>query len=494
MEVIIRALEEDGIISKRKSEEIKKLFIEKEKRVSEILIELGIFGDESFCEWMERRFGFQSIRSMEEVEISLVKLFPKNMLTQFMFIPTKYEDNKIFIASPEPFELPIKKISEISGITNVEVRVCSPNLVKTVIDKAFHQLQEGGIEEFTNKIIEEAINKNATDIHIIPSEKENRIKFRIDGRLKNFQNISNLTFQLITNRIKVLSHLDISERRMPQDGRFSFKNYDIRVSVIPTIYGEKTALRILKKSFDFSLQKIGLNERQLKILKEAIKKQSGFIFVAGPTGAGKTTTIYSILLEIPRDELNVFSIEDPVEYFVDGINQIQINSEIGLTFPKVLRHVLRQDPDVIFVGELRDFESADIAIKSALTGHLVLTTVHAKDVASALLRFTNLGINPYTLISSLSCGISQRLIRKICQNCRGNKCDVCKDGFSGREAVFEVINFDDKLKEAIKEKENWTEAEIRKLFRENGYSLLEDEIKKKIKDGITTEEEGKFVF
>jgi type IV pilus assembly protein PilB len=494
MEVIIRALEEDGIISKRKSEEINKLFIEKEKRVSEILIELGIFGDESFCEWMERRFGFQSIRSMEEVEISLVKLFPKNMLTQFMFIPTKYEDNKIFVASPEPFELPIKKISEISGITNVEVRVCSPNLVKTVIDKAFHQLQEGGIEEFTNKIIEEAINKNATDIHIIPSEKENRIKFRIDGRLKNFQNISNLTFQLITNRIKVLSHLDISERRMPQDGRFSFKNYDIRVSVIPTIYGEKTALRILKKSFDFSLQKIGLNERQLKILKEAIKKQSGFIFVAGPTGAGKTTTIYSILLEIPRDELNVFSIEDPVEYFVDGINQIQINSEIGLTFPKVLRHVLRQDPDVIFVGELRDFESADIAIKSALTGHLVLTTVHAKDVASALLRFTNLGINPYTLISSLSCGISQRLVRKICQNCRGNKCDVCKDGFSGREAVFEVINFDDKLKEAIKEKENWTEAEIRKLFRENGYSLLEDEIKKKIKDGITTEEEGKFVF
>jgi type II secretory ATPase GspE/PulE/Tfp pilus assembly ATPase PilB-like protein len=494
MEVIIRAIEEDGIISKRKSEEINKLFIEKEKRVSEILIELGIFGDESFCEWMERRFGFQSIRSMEEVEISLVKLFPKNMLTQFMFIPTKYEDNKIFVASPEPFELPIKKISEISGITNVEVRVCSPNLVKTVIDKAFHQLQEGGIEEFTNKIIEEAINKNATDIHIIPSEKENRIKFRIDGRLKNFQNISNLTFQLITNRIKVLSHLDISERRMPQDGRFSFKNYDIRVSVIPTIYGEKTALRILKKSFDFSLQKIGLNERQLKILKEAIKKQSGFIFVAGPTGAGKTTTIYSILLEIPRDELNVFSIEDPVEYFVDGINQIQINSEIGLTFPKVLRHVLRQDLDVIFVGELRDFESADIAIKSALTGHLVLTTVHAKDVASALLRFTNLGINPYTLISSLSCGISQRLVRKICQNCRGNKCDVCKDGFSGREAVFEVINFDDKLKEAIKEKENWTEAEIRKLFRENGYSLLEDEIKKKIKDGITTEEEGKFVF
>ncbi|MDT7907095.1 MAG: type II/IV secretion system protein [Candidatus Calescibacterium sp.] len=493
MEIIISALEEDGIISRKKSEEIRRWVTERGKRVSEILIETGIFGDESFCEWMERKFGFQSVRSEDEIWESLVKLFPKSMLTNFMFIPVRYENEKLVVASPEPFDVPTNKISEISG-SEVEVRVCSPRLVKKLISASFREGEEGGAEEFLSKIISEAINKNATDIHIIPSENECKIKFRIDGRLRDFQKISNLTFRLITNRIKVLSQLDISERRMPQDGRFSFEGYDIRVSVVPTIYGEKTALRILKKTFDFSLQNIGLNDSQIKLIKEAVNKQSGFIFVAGPTGSGKTTTIYSILLEIPRDEFNVFSIEDPVEYFVDGVNQIQINDAIGLTFSKVLRHVLRQDPDVIFVGELRDFESADIAIKSALTGHLVLTTVHAKDVASAILRFINLGVQPYILVSALSFGISQRLVRKICQNCGGKKCSVCKTGFLGRQAVFELIYFDEKLKSKIREKENWTEEELRDLFRKMGFSLLEDEIKKKVQEGITTEEEGKFVL
>lgn len=494
MDIILKYLQKDGIISGKVADDIKNEILKNpSKRISEILIEKGIFGDESFCEWMKRTFGFGIVSDEKEIDISLFNLFPKSILEKNFFIPVKFNDGKLVIASPEPFDLPLKKIAELSGIEKVEVLVISPSLVKK-FSIHISSSKEGGIEEYLDSILEKAIEVGATDIHLIPLKKSAIIKFRVNGRLEKFAEISPLAFQLITNRIKVISHLDISEKRLPQDGRFSHREYDIRVSIVPTVDGEKTALRILKKSFDFNLGKIGLTQEEIDIIRRNLNKQSGFIFVSGPTGSGKTTTIYSMLLEINRDEFNVFSIEDPVEYFVEGVNQIQINEEIGLTFPKVLKHILRQDPDVIFLGEMRDFESADIAIKSSLTGHLVLSTLHAKDVASSIIRIIDMGIPEYILFSALRVGISQRLVRAICQNCKGRSCQNCKNGFSGRKAIFEIIEFSDDLKSELRKINKLTENDIRKIFRSFGFKLLEDRISEKIAKGELTREEANYVF
>lgn len=487
-EVVIRALEEDGIIPKNLAKEL----LKKDKvSLPEFLIGRGFFGDLSYCEWIKRRFGFEIFEgSLSDIDVSLVKLFPKRLIEDMMVIPTRYYNEGLEIASPEPFSISLRKISEVCGVDKIEVRVCPPSLVKEVLEKFFSDENEGGIERFVDFILGEALRQNASDIHIIPSHHNSKIKFRVDGILKDFLTISPLALNLTTNRIKVISHLNIGEKRMPQDGRFSFRGYDIRVSIVPTTEGEKIALRILRREKKFSLEDLGLAESQVNILLSAIKKQSGFIFVAGPTGSGKTTTIYSLIEKIDRDSLNVFSVEDPVEYKIDKVNQIQVNEDIGLTFPKILRHILRQDPDVIFVGEIRDPESADIAMKSALTGHLVFATLHSKDTASAIIRLVDLGIPENVLFSALSVGMSQRLVRLVCYACRGRGCRKCDGkGFLGREGVFEIIEFPHYVKNRIRELKRLTEDTIREVFRECGYSLLEDEIKRKIAQGKIREEE-----
>ena len=511
MEVIIlSALEEDGIISKSSAKEIRKVVSNTKKKVSEILIEKGVFGNVSYCEWVKRKFGVDIWNEEMKPDTWLVKLFPKELIEESFFVPIGGDEDKLFIASPEPFDVPVKKITEITGVKKVEVFVCSPEFVRKSIAEAFgdnpepqteEKMEKTGVEtvktgadEVLNYILRTSISKSATDIHIIPSPTTPKIKIRVNGRLTELITLSHLTSRILTNKIKVLSSLDISEKRLPQDGRFSYKNFDIRVSVIPTIHGEKVAMRILRKSFDFSLKNIGLNDVQISYVMDALNKQSGFIFVAGPTGSGKTTTLYSMLLEINRDELNVFSVEDPVEYFLPSVNQVQINEEIGLSFPKALKHILRQDPDVIFIGEIRDPESADIALKSALTGHLVLTSVHAKDTASAIVRFLDLGIPDYILLSALSLGISQRLVRVLCPECKGRRCAKCSwQGYSGREGIFEVVKFSDDMKLAIK-KGRRTEEEIRDMFRSKGIPLLYEQGMRKVKEGKVREEEIRFVL
>ncbi len=487
-EIVIRALEEDGIIPKNLAKEL----LRKDKLViPEFLISRGFLGDLSYCEWIKRRFGFEIFEgNLSDIDVSLVKLFPKRLIEDMMFIPVRADNEKLEIASPDPFEVSLRKISEICGIDRIEVKVCPFSLIKEVLTRFFSGDEDGGIEKFVDSVLEEALKQNATDIHIIPARSCGKIKFRIDGILRDFSTVSSLVFNLFTNRIKVISHLNVGEKRMPQDGRFSFKGYDVRVSIVPTTEGEKVALRILRREKKFSLEDLGLSESQVSILLSAIKKQSGFIFVAGPTGSGKTTTIYSLIEKIDRDSLNVFSVEDPVEYKIDKVNQIQVNEDIGLIFPKVLRHILRQDPDVIFVGEIRDSESADIAIKSALTGHLVFATLHSKDIASAIIRLVDLGIPENILLSALSVGISQRLVRLICQICGGVGCEKCDGrGFSGREGVFEVVEFSSYVKNQIRKLRSLTEEAIKEIFRECGYVLLEDEIKRKISQGKIREEE-----
>ncbi len=494
MDPVLEALEEDRIVNAKDLKEIRrKLQQENDFKISEFLIQKGYFGDISWCEWMHRRFGFKIITDISDVDISLVRIFPHKLIKEAYFVPVRQdEDGKIITASPEPFNLSPKIVEEICGVRETKVMVCPPSLVREVEKIVFDRGRiEGGIGSFIDEILARAIDMRATDIHIIPSERP-KIKFRVDGLMRDFMEVSPLIFGIMTNRIKVMSGMDIAEKRLPQDGRFSFikdkGEFDIRVSTIPTIKGEKTALRILKKKFEATLDKLGMTDEQVEIVRNAVKKSSGFIIVSGPTGSGKTTTVYSIFREIDRKTRNVFSVEDPVEYSMDGVNQIQINEDIGFTFPKALRHILRQDPDVIFIGEIRDPESADIALKSALTGHLVIATVHSKDVASSLVRLMDLGVQKNVLISSINLGISQRLFRVLCRECRGQGCWRCVGGFCGREGVFEVILFDDALKERIR-MTNMTETEIRELLMRSGFSLLADQAKRKVAEGKTTQEE-----
>lgn len=488
IEKIIEALIEEGIIKKKDVDQIKK----SGKDISEYLIEKGFFGEKSYCEWFSRVFGFDILDDSEKPDESLVKIIPKNIILEHNILPVSYSDGKLVIASPNPFSVPLKIIQDFYGNVKVEVKICSPFRIKEVVEEIFSDGGNGGIEEVVEYIIKSAVEVGATDIHIFPSEKPS-VKFRVKGYLQRFMELSPLSLKLLVNRIKIMADLDIAEKRLPQDGRFSLMNYDIRVSVIPTSDGEKLNLRLLKRDFGFSLETIGLSEGQIKLVREIVKKRSGFIFVAGPTGQGKTTTIYSLLKEIDREELNVISIEDPIEYRLSGVSQIQVNEEIGLDFAKVLRHILRQDPDVIFVGEIRDLETADIALKSALTGHLVLTTLHAKDVASGILRLVNLGVLPDLILSTALLGISQRLIRIVCEVCKGDGCRNCGfTGISKVEGVFELVPFSQKIVSKLREALRTgfsTEQELKEIFRSEGIPLLYDELMRKAKEGKIKEED-----
>jgi type IV pilus assembly protein PilB len=377
------------------------------------------------------------------------------------------------------------------------------------------------IVKLVNGILMNAINSRASDIHIEPSEETLRVRFRVDGVLYPVLKLPVKIKNAITSRIKIISHLDISERRLPQDGRIKLKlgdnrEIDFRVSTLPTLFGEKVVMRLLDKSnLQLDLTRLGFDEKPLHDFLEAIEKPYGMILVTGPTGSGKTTTLYSALSQLNKPGVNIMTAEDPVEYNFFGINQVQIKEEIGLTFASALRSFLRQDPDIIMVGEIRDFETAEIAVKAALTGHLVLSTLHTNDAPSTITRLTNMGIEPFLVSSSVILILAQRLARKICENCKekqeisetallkigflpdkikeikcyaGMGCSECnRTGYKGRIALYEVMPVKDELKELILQ--GASSADIKKEAVRLGISTLRQSGIKKVMDGVTTIEE-----
>jgi type IV pilus assembly protein PilB len=376
------------------------------------------------------------------------------------------------------------------------------------------------IVKLVNAIILEALKKGASDIHIEPFEKEVRIRYRIDGILHIVAKYSPDIKDAIVARIKVLSGLDIAEKRLPQDGRmkatFQGRQIDFRVSTVPTVFGEKVVLRILDRgSLKLNLSELGLEDREYKLLMEAIHSPYGMILVTGPTGSGKTTTLYSVLMTINKPEVNIMTVEDPVEYNIYGINQVQVIPEIGLTFARVLRSFLRQDPDIIMVGEIRDTETAEIAIEAALTGHLVLSTLHTNDAPSTVTRLVDMGIEPFLVASSTILVVAQRLARKICPYCKapydypvevlkevgftdeeikglktykGMGCEKCNyTGYKGRIGLYEVMEVVPEIKDAIIKGK--TADEIRRIAKKYGMRTLREIGKIKIAKGVTTPEE-----
>lgn len=368
-------------------------------------------------------------------------------------------------------------------------------------------------------IIQQGLDKKASDIHIEPLKDAIKIRYRIDGVLIELRKVSSSFLQGFISRLKIMSNLDITERRLPQDGSFRLKDnnkeIDFRISFIPTIYGEKAVIRILNSnSINISIDTLGLDSTNIEKLLKEIKKTKGIILVTGPTGSGKSSTLYAIIKEINNGNLNICTIEDPVENQMEGVNQVQCHYEIGRDFQTMLRAFLRQDPDVLMVGEIRDFPTAEIAIKAAMTGHLVFSTLHTNDAISGISRLINIGIEPYMISATVNLIISQRLVRKLCNNCKaidknyakkllileikekypadlfytGTGCEACEySGYSGRIAIFELFFIDDFLKEAINQRK--TISTIKKMAHASKMTSLLDDAMMKITSGVTSLDE-----
>jgi type IV pilus assembly protein PilB len=523
-------------------------------RIGTVLVKLGYITEEELLAFLGQQFNIPVVDlSQYEVNPDLLKLLPEDLMQKNLAFPINRVGSKLIVAVADPTNMGIMEaIGFKTGYTVELVLASETSLLELVsshleqsseideiiidLDDEFeliHEEEEIDVQEIqktvedapvvklVNFILSDAVKKRASDIHIEPYEREFRVRYRIDGVLYEVLKPPFKLKNAIASRIKILSSLDIAERRLPQDGRIKLKlgkkrEMDYRVSVMPTLYGEKIVLRLLdKSSLEVEMTKLGFEKQQLDEFKDAIYQPYGMVLVTGPTGSGKTTSLYSAIAELNKTTDNISTAEDPVEYSFPGINQVQMKEEIGLTFAASLRSFLRQDPDIIMVGEVRDYETAEIAIKAALTGHLVLSTLHTNDAPSTVSRLLNMGIEPFLVSSSLNLVIAQRLARRICDNCReevkvnpkvlldagakkemingfklykGKGCDQCSNiGYRGRIALYEVMPIRDEVKELILR--GASSIELRKEAMRFGMKTLRQSGLSKARDGITTLEE-----
>jgi len=539
------------------------------KRLGDTLVRLGYISQYELVAFLSKQYGVPAI-NLDEFDVmpEVLKFIPRESAVKHSLIPINRSGGTLVVAMSDPSN--IFAIDELKFATghNIEVVVASEDSIKNAIERHYgdrknerakiHIEETGGsideimgeIEYFiaelgkteemevddlaraseeapvirlVNHILVNAIRHGASDIHIEPYEKDYRVRYRIDGILYDTMRPPFKIKNAISSRVKIMSNLDIAERRLPQDGRIKLRlgqrgAMEYRVSVIPTIFGEKVVLRLLdQSSLQLDLTKLGFEEEQLTAFKDCIYKPYGMVLLTGPTGSGKTTTLYSSLIELNRTESNISTAEDPVEYSLQGINQVQIHEEIGLTFAACLRSFLRQDPDIILVGEIRDYETAEIGIKAALTGHLVLSTLHTNDAPSTITRLLNMGVEPFLVTASLNSVVAQRLVRLICARCReevnispqvlidlgvspkevseykvyrgkGDGCKACLGtGYKGRLAVYEVMVLTDELKEFVLS--GVSAIDLKREAVRQGMKTLRQSALFKLKHGITTIEE-----
>ena len=361
------------------------------------------------------------------------------------------------------------------------------------VEDLLEAADEAPIIRMLNALLTQAARDGASDIHIEPYEHHSLVRFRVDGSLREVVQPNRALHAALISRLKIMADLDIAEKRLPQDGRISLRlgtrAIDVRVSTLPSAFGERAVLRLLDKSGNkISLEAVGMQGATLQQFDQLIRQPHGIILVTGPTGSGKTTTLYSALSRLDARSGNIMTVEDPIEYELPGIGQTQVNARIDLTFARALRALLRQDPDVIMIGEIRDFETAQIAIQASLTGHLVLATLHTNDAASAVTRLADMGIEPFLLSSSLLGVLAQRLVRKRCQHCHGSGCEHCgQSGYAGRTGIFELLVVDDTIREQIHH--SAAEADIRAAAQRAGMTLMRDDGQRLVDTGITTLEE-----
>ncbi len=525
--------------------------------LSAALVKLGYVTEAQIAAFLSKHYNIPTI-DLEDVEIDpeLLKLVPRDQCERHRVIPVSRSKSGVTVAMSDPTNL--NAIDDLKFLTgsNIEPVIATETAIMRAIEKYFvagssyaevmagfdeSEIQvAGGNEEgpesetelvkegeeapvvrLVNMMLLNAIKKGASDIHVEPYEKELRVRYRVDGVLVEESTPPLKLKNAIASRLKIMSSLDIAERRLPQDGRIKLKlgkgrEMDFRVSVLPTIWGEKIVLRLLDKgNLQLDMTKLGFDPKPLEDFSWAIHQPWGMVLVTGPTGSGKTTTLYSALSELNQPGQNISTAEDPVEYNLTGINQVQVHEDIGLTFAAALRAFLRQDPDIIMVGEIRDFETAEISVKASLTGHLVLSTLHTNDAPSTISRLLNMGVEPFLITASINLVLAQRLARKICPDCKvampvdpivlhdigftpeqitnakifhGVGCKTCNGtGYKGRVALYEVMRFTDALRELVLQ--GAPTAELKAASVRAGMTTLRASGIKKVLDGVTTTEE-----
>ena len=427
---------------------------------------------------------------------------------EYLLVPYCVEDNllKCYGESGRDYLSSIQEIEVIHGYS-VEINRIESDLLQKMLrqyyrlDKtSFRNAQEAvGGQGFLMKLVEEAFDIGASDIHFEPFEQRCRIRLRIDGKLIERYIVDRGNYAALVNQIKILSNMDISEKRLPQDGRIMYddsgKRFDIRVSSLPAIYGEKVVMRLLARRMELlELANLGFSQRQMKDYGRAIEKPYGLVLICGPTGSGKSTTLYATLRRLNRETSNILTIEDPVEYTLEGVNQVQLKEDIGLTFAEALRTFLRQDPDIIMLGEIRDSETASMAIRSSLTGHLIFSTIHTNSAWGSVARLKDMGVHPYLIANTLIMCVAQRLVRILCPHCKklgeqyyeGTGCLHCYyTGYSGRKALYEVILMDEELSLAAKHEEN----NIDLLLKKRGITSIQEAAQNMLNRGETSFEE-----
>jgi len=523
-------------------------------RIGSLLVKQGALAETDLTNFLSKQYGVPAISLKDfDIDDEVLKLIPKATAEKHQVVPVNRAGSSLIIAMSDPSN--IFAIDDIKFLTgyNVEVVVASEQAIREAIDRyyaekgpsyedlmsgfddsemavveseddAFNALdleksaEEAPVVKLVNLILQDAIRKGASDIHVEPYEKDFRVRFRIDGVLYEVMKPPFKLKNAIISRMKIMAQLDISERRLPQDGRIKLKlgkgkEMDFRVSVCPTLFGEKVVMRLLDKSnLQLDMTKLGFEEQQLKDFMEAIDRPYGMVLVTGPTGSGKTTTLYSALSKLNEVAWNISTAEDPVEFNFFGINQVQMHEDIGLNFAAALRSFLRQDPDIIMVGEIRDFETAEIGVKAALTGHLVLSTLHTNDAPGTVSRLLNMGIEPFLVTASLNAIVAQRLCRRLCQECKKpavledqalldagipaeeigtfqpfepGGCKTCNDrGYKGRVAVYEVMPLWDGLKELVIQ--GASAAELKQEAIRLGFHTLRMSALNKVKAGMTS--------
>ncbi|MBI5709238.1 MAG: type IV-A pilus assembly ATPase PilB [Candidatus Eisenbacteria bacterium] len=517
------------------------------------LVKIGAISEDSLLEFLSRLFSAPPIDLKNfEPDPALTRLLPGDVATKFMALPVARSGRRLVVAMANPSN--IFAIDDIKFITGYEVEphVASEAMLKKAIDRAYDSAgtmadvmkgfeddlsvveeddsaeaeaglqgaDEAPIVKLVNSLIADAVRKGASDIHIEPYERSMRVRFRIDGVLQEMMAPPFKFKAAILSRLKIMAELDIAERRVPQDGRIKIKvlnrTIDLRVSSLPTIFGEKIVMRILDKTnLNIDLEKLGFEPAPMKEFVSAIANPYGMVLVTGPTGSGKTTTLYSALSRVNTPEVNVMTAEDPVEYNLDGINQVLVHEDIGLTFSAALKAFLRQDPNIIMVGEIRDLDTGSIAVKAALTGHLVLSTLHTNDAPSAIGRMIDMGVEPFLVASSVNLILAQRLVRKVCAGCKttitltgevlrelqlsedeakgatfceGKGCVDCNNtGYRGRQGVYEVMPLSNRIRDLILERAS--ASEIKRLAIGEGMLTLRRDALEKLKRGLTTVEE-----
>ena len=413
----------------------------------------------------------------------------------------KFEVQHISVEAPELLRQRISaayaqsESSAATVISEVESDVDLSRMMQALpaIEDLLETSDDAPIIRMLNALLTQAARDGASDIHIEPYERHSAVRFRVDGSLRNVVQPNRALHAALISRLKIMAELDIAEKRLPQDGRISLRigtrAVDVRVSTLPSAHGERAVLRLLDKSGDrLNLEAVGMQGHVLSRFEHLVAQPHGIILVTGPTGSGKTTTLYAAMERLDTRRQNIMTVEDPIEYELAGVGQTQVNAKIDLDFAKALRAILRQDPDVIMIGEIRDFETAQIAIQASLTGHLVLATLHTNDAASAVTRLTDMGIEPFLLSSSLLGVLAQRLVRKVCVQCQGTGCQVCgQTGYQGRTGVFELLATNDAIRAQIHHRA--AEADLREAGLKNGMTLMRDDGERLVQAGITTREE-----